>query len=364
MSNLVTGSAVDTEIAEWSRKSSAPIAIIVPAYNEEASIAITLTSLLEQTTPPEKIIVVDDFSSDRTGEIARSFPGVTVIRPPKNTGSKAGAQNFALPFVKTTYVSAVDADTTLDNDAIEKMIQFLQSDPKVVAACTFVLPKKVKTLWERGRFIEYLFAFEFFKRVQDWYGKPLICSGCFSVYKTNEIMSAGGWSTRTLAEDMDLTWSFYEKGKAVRFNNDVFCYPIEPETFNIMAKQLKRWSHGWFQNFKLHWKGVRRIPVLREFILMGLLDALLGSMLFLVVAPLLAIVFQNPVLYAYAVGADVAFIVIPVAWRGYRMGMLKKVLGSIPSFLVLRLVNSFFFMRACISEMILKKSFTTYEKGH
>src|SRR5687768_4238232 len=94
--------------SEMVGKPYAPVAIIVTAYNEEASIAITLTSLLQQSTPPEKIIVVVDFSSDRTGEIARTFPSVTVIRPPKNTGSKAGAQNFALPLVNSKYVSAVD----------------------------------------------------------------------------------------------------------------------------------------------------------------------------------------------------------------------------------------------------------------
>jgi cellulose synthase/poly-beta-1,6-N-acetylglucosamine synthase-like glycosyltransferase len=124
--------------SEMAGKPYAPVAIIVTAYNEEASIAITLTSLLQQSTPPEKIIVVVDFSSDRTGEIARTFPSVTVIRPPKNTGSKAGAQNFALPLVNSKYVSAVDADTTLANDAIEKMVNFLESDPEVVAASIII----------------------------------------------------------------------------------------------------------------------------------------------------------------------------------------------------------------------------------
>jgi cellulose synthase/poly-beta-1,6-N-acetylglucosamine synthase-like glycosyltransferase len=124
--------------SEMAGKPYAPVAIIVTAYNEEASIAITLTSLLQQSTPPEKIIVVVDFPSDRTGEIARTFPSVTVIRPPKNTGSKAGAQNFALPPVNSKYVSAVDADTTLANDAIEKMVNFLESDPEVVAASIII----------------------------------------------------------------------------------------------------------------------------------------------------------------------------------------------------------------------------------
>lgn len=346
------------------REKKAPITVIVPAYNEEISIAITLSSLLQQTLPPETIIVVDDFSSDRTGEIARTFPGVVVMRPPKNTGSKAGAQNFALPFVQSAYVSAVDADTSLEENAIQKMVKFMEQSPSVAASCSFVLPKHVRTMWERGRFIEYLFSFVFFKRVQDWYGKPLICSGCFSIYKTPELKATEGWSTRTLAEDMDLTWSFYEKGKEVRFNKDVVCYPIEPESFKIMAKQLKRWSHGWFQNFKLHWKKIKKIPVLREFVVMALSDALLGTVIWLIVAPVLTIIYQNPWIFFYAVVADAVFILIPAAWKGYQMKMLRKVLGSLPSFFVLRLVNSYFFLGACISELLLNKSFTKYEKGH
>src|SRR5436190_12264129 len=72
-----------------------PITVIVPAYNEEASLADTIKSLLNQTLPPSEIIVVDDCSSDGTGDVARDL-GVTVRRPPSNTGSKAGAQTYAL----------------------------------------------------------------------------------------------------------------------------------------------------------------------------------------------------------------------------------------------------------------------------
>lgn len=69
------------------------LTVIIPAYNEESSISDTVKSLQKQTMPPKRIIVVDDFSTDNTGEIARAL-GVEVIRPPENTGSKAGAQNF------------------------------------------------------------------------------------------------------------------------------------------------------------------------------------------------------------------------------------------------------------------------------
>src|SRR5690242_14003922 len=76
------------------------ITVIVPAYNEAASLADTIDSLLNQTLPPSEIIVVDDCSTDGTGDVARDL-GVTVVRPPKNTGSKAGAQTYALSFVDT-----------------------------------------------------------------------------------------------------------------------------------------------------------------------------------------------------------------------------------------------------------------------
>ena len=57
-----------------------------------------------------------------------------------------------------------------------------------------------------------------------------------------------------MAEDMDLTWTAYHPGKKVRFIADAICYPIEPHNFHFMRKQLMRWTHGFIQNARLHWK--------------------------------------------------------------------------------------------------------------
>lgn len=67
------------------------ISVIIPAYNAEPYIAQTIESCLRQTRPPDEIIVVDDCSTDRTGEIAETFSQrVRVIKLPKNIGvSKA-----------------------------------------------------------------------------------------------------------------------------------------------------------------------------------------------------------------------------------------------------------------------------------
>jgi biofilm PGA synthesis N-glycosyltransferase PgaC len=71
------------------------LTVLVPAYNEASTIADTIRSIQDQIVPADEILVIDDCSSDNTADIARSL-GVTVMQPPKNTGSKAGAQNFAL----------------------------------------------------------------------------------------------------------------------------------------------------------------------------------------------------------------------------------------------------------------------------
>src|SRR5712692_5696052 len=147
------------------------LTVIIPAYNEAEFVGDTIRSVLAQTVPPDQIILVDDGSTDGTGDVGRRA-GITVIRPPHNTGSKAGAQNFALPWVRTEFVMAIDADTTLEPSAVERLMQSF-AQPGVGAACGLVLPRRIKTLWERGRFVEYLFAFTFYKQVQEYYRRPI-----------------------------------------------------------------------------------------------------------------------------------------------------------------------------------------------
>jgi poly-beta-1,6-N-acetyl-D-glucosamine synthase len=339
---------------------SVDLTVIVPAYNEADDIADTIRSLQTQTVKIAEIIVVDDCSTDGTGDAARAC-GVTVLTPPENTGTKAGAQNYALRQIETEFTMAVDADTTLAPDAIELLLAALD-DPKVAAACGFVVPRHVRTVWERGRYIEYLFAFTFYKPIQDFYQKPLISSGCFSVYRTDILKQNGGWSTRTMAEDMDLTWSFYEQGHQVRFVPEALCYPIEPHTFGFMRKQLRRWSHGFVQNVQLHWRGVLSIPYLRSLVGLALWDATIASVAFLVVIPLLSIFVSPYFVLGYVL--DAPAILIPVLYKAGQRREFWRALASFPAFMVLRFVNAIFFVKAFWSEWIMRQPLMVYEKGH
>jgi len=337
------------------------VTVLIPAYNEAGSIAATIESLNNQTIRPAEIIVIDDCSTDDTGLVAKVL-GATVIHPPLNTGSKAGAQNYALCHVRTQFTMAIDADTTVAADAIERFLTVM-ADGSVSAACGFVVPRYVHSVWERGRYVEYLLAFTFYKPIQDYFTKPLIASGCFSIYRTDVLLAHGGWQTRTMAEDMDLTWSMYQAGRTVRFVPEAVCYPIEPHDFHFMRKQLRRWSHGFMQNVQLHWRGLLSIGFLRSVIAVALWESTIASIIYLGVVPLAALWMRSPIILIVYV-LDAPALMVPVLTEAAARKEFRRALVSIPSFFVLRIINCIFVLEAIWSEFVIGRRLAVYEKGH
>ncbi len=337
------------------------LTVMIPAYNEAQVIGDTLQSLGSQTRRPDKILVVDDGSSDDTGQIAASW-GAEVVRPASNTGFKAGAMNLGLGYVETEWLVTLDADTILAPDALEEIVAAAQKE-EVGAACGLVLPQRIRTLWERARFVEYLLAFGVLKPVQDWYRFPMVASGCFALYKTEMVRALGGFPTETVGEDLDLTWRLYEAGESVKYVSDAICYPVEPPNFHFMHKQLTRWSHGFVQNVRLHGERILDVPMLRSFVIVALLDSLLAILLYLVLTPLLLVSYGWRFVLALYL-ADLLLMAIPVVWMGHRLGLLRKALASLPFVLVLRWLNVYYFGRAIILEWILGRLLRVFEKGH
>jgi glycosyltransferase involved in cell wall biosynthesis len=108
------------------------IAIIIPAYNEQAFIKLTLKSLLQQTLLPASIIVVDDNSTDRTFEIASSFPSpiVQVITSISQAAHVPGAKvirafNQGLKLIDFSTFDVIckfDADLIFPDDYLEVLV--------------------------------------------------------------------------------------------------------------------------------------------------------------------------------------------------------------------------------------------------
>lgn len=345
------------------------VTVIVPAYNEEASIARTIESILSQTHFVERIIVVDDCSSDSTNEIASDYsvrhPSVSVVRTDLNQGSKAMAQNYVLPSVETDLFVTIDGDTMLAPDAIEQTMVFF-SEQNTAIVCGFVVPQKIKTFWERARFIEYLHTFSIMKPAQDHWGVLTVASGCFSVFRTHEVRDLlGGFKHRTLVEDMDLTLEAQEAGYRIAFANRALCFPVDPPTFRVMFDQLERWYRGFFQCIMVRGTPFQMFGQSKKMALTIYLYAL-WSLLSSLTVPLLGwYVTRNILGTVLAVFVSmILFVGIPVFIKAYKMGRLKEAIISFPAFLPLTYINVSIYAYAAWKEVIQRQHLNEWKKGH
>jgi biofilm PGA synthesis N-glycosyltransferase PgaC len=121
--------------------------LITPAHNEEAFIDKTLASMVAQTVLPERWVIVDDGSSDRTAEIiqryAKRFSWIRLVqRPPRLDRSFAGkvrAFNAGLEHVQSVPFEAIgnlDADLSFEPDYLEFLIGKFAEDPQLGVAGT------------------------------------------------------------------------------------------------------------------------------------------------------------------------------------------------------------------------------------
>ncbi len=332
------------------------ISVIIPAYNEEQSIEETIQSIKEQTVPVDEIIVVDDCSSDKTGEIAFQM-GVTVVRTEKNQGSKAMAQNFVIPQIGTDLIATIDADTTLAPDAIERTLSWF-NDSMTASVCGFSIPRKIKTVWERGRLIDYFFGLIIFKGAQNNTGLVMVSSGCFSVIRTELIHKMGGFDPKTIAEDMDLTWKFILGGYGVYCDQCACCYPIEPPTLKIFINQVDRWYRGLFQNISIH--SFRKNKWLGIYVYGNLVDSALA----LAISIFFLIFFIENVLKTFFVimAINLIIVAIPCLIKGWSMGMVSKVFTSLPFYFLVRIVTIWIFWRSFWREWIIKDKCVLWNK--
>jgi len=110
------------------------LAFVIPAYNEEALIGKCLESVLaeiKRSGVDADVIVVNNASKDRTGEIARSFEGVTVVDEPKKGLVNARDAGFAAS-AGYELVANIDSDTVVPEGWLDIVMDEFAKDPKLV----------------------------------------------------------------------------------------------------------------------------------------------------------------------------------------------------------------------------------------
>jgi glycosyltransferase involved in cell wall biosynthesis len=109
------------------------ISILINNYNYGRFLAAAIESVLNQSSPPEQIIVVDDGSTDNSVEIARSYEQRGVILIEKENGGQNSAIRLGLKHVNQEYTIILDSDDTLRPDACAKIKATVTKDNQPTA---------------------------------------------------------------------------------------------------------------------------------------------------------------------------------------------------------------------------------------
>ena len=108
------------------QKINLKVSIVIPAYNEHNHIARCLDAISRQEIQPYEVIVVDNRSSDNTGEIASSFPFVRVIK--EKTPGLVFARDAGFNAAKGDIIGRIDVDTLLPKDWVKNLIDIFKDN--------------------------------------------------------------------------------------------------------------------------------------------------------------------------------------------------------------------------------------------
>lgn len=234
------------------------VAIIVPGFNEEEAIAMSLRSLLELNYPADKleIVAVNDGSTDNTlremNSVAAEAGGrVRVINFPVNRGKRA-AMAAGIRATEADMIAFVDSDSVLDPDAMRILMQGFH-DPKVGAICGHADVLNVRENWmTKMQAVRYFVAFSVNKAAESVFNCVTCCSGCFSAYRREAIMPSLDWwenqkflgRESTFGDDRSLT-NCVLRGWKVKYEARAVSHTIVPNSFRQFMKQQLRWKRSW-----------------------------------------------------------------------------------------------------------------------
>ncbi len=286
--------SVEVVNASW----APPVTLIAPAYNEEATCVESVRSLMTLEYPEIEIIVVNDGSSDATverlreafnlqpadrlptGDLetervkavyrSRRHPNVWLID--KDNGGKADALNVGINFCRTPLFCAMDADSIIEPDALNRIGRPFLLDEDTIAVGG-VLRIANGCVVEDGRVSEIRLPDSFLARLQvleylraflasrmGWgaLNATLVISGAFGIFRREPVVAVGGYATDTVGEDMELIVRLHRWHREKRlpyriaFVPDPVAWTECPETLTVLGRQRDRWQRGLIQSLMRH----------------------------------------------------------------------------------------------------------------
>ncbi|HUW91995.1 MAG TPA: glycosyltransferase family 2 protein, partial [Bacteroidales bacterium] len=283
---------------------SPKITIIAPAFNESKSIIDNVRTLLSLYYNNFEVIIVNDGSTDNTFEKIKeaydlvrvnyyfdyripcerirgvyrskdpSYNRLTVLD--KNNGGKADALNAGINISRSNLVVTIDADSIIEADSILKLVKpFLEEKEKKVIGTGGVIRIVNSCDIERGHIrqinlpekflprlqvLDYTRAFLLGRMAWSHLDGLMLISGAMGMFDRETVIKAGGYSIKTVGEDMELVLRMrrymaeHDTKYEVTYIPDPLCWTEVPSDLKSMRKQRTRWTRGLVESLWTHRK--------------------------------------------------------------------------------------------------------------
>lgn len=275
-----------------------PVSVLMPAFNEAATIRTSVRSLLQLQYPEFEVVVINDGSTDSTLAVlieefelvphpeplrqavahqsatavyrSRRYANLRVVD--KLNGGKADALNAGINAARYGLFCSVDADSILQRDSLLRVVQpFLEDERTIAAGGTvriangslvrggFLIKAGLPKNWlARFQIVEYLRAFLFGRLGWSPLNAVLIISGAFGLFDRERVMAVGGYRTDTVGEDMELVVRLHRYHRQhgipyrIRYLPDPICWTECPEDLATLGHQRSRWQRGLAESLGRH----------------------------------------------------------------------------------------------------------------
>jgi 1,2-diacylglycerol 3-beta-glucosyltransferase len=231
------------------------VTVVVPARNEASVISGIMADLAAQdyvdaAGPRYDVVVVDDGSGDRTGELARANQPdalrLRVIRrePGEGPHTKGAVLDFAQPFLTGPTIAILDADARVEPDFLGRVMRAWQRDPSAAAVQAQRREGNARDGWlPAAQDAEQLMdmASQCGRRATDG-SAELRGNGMF--LRLNALERIGGWNPAALTEDLELSTRLVAAGERIGLAPEAVVKEQAVESFGVLWTQRLRWAEG------------------------------------------------------------------------------------------------------------------------
>lgn len=280
------------------------VTLVAPAYNEAATIIENVRSLLSLHYSKYEVIIVNDGSKDETLDLIieeynlvkvdycvneqiptkeirgiykstdKSFNHLIVVD--KENGGKSDALNCGMNVSNYDYVTCIDVDCILEQDALLKLMKpFTDETTHDIIATGGVVRIANSCKVENGRLIdvkipenflartqalEYIRAFLLGRMAWSLLDGLILISGAIGVFKKELVIECGGYDHKTVGEDMELVVRMrrymknHKRPYHVAYVPDPLCWTEVPESWKLLGRQRNRWTRGTIETLLKHKK--------------------------------------------------------------------------------------------------------------